>query len=75
MQNKLQELTEKIYKEGLAKGTEEAAQIVGKAKEDASKIIANATKEAEQIVAKPKNRPTTIRRMWKPRLPFLPVRL
>lgn len=54
MQNKLQELTEKIYKEGLAKGTEEAAQIVGKAKEDASKIIANATKEAEQIVAQAK---------------------
>ncbi len=51
MQNKLQELTEKIYKEGLSKGTEEAAQIVAKAKEDASKIVSDAKKQAEQIVA------------------------
>jgi V/A-type H+-transporting ATPase subunit E len=51
MQNKLQELTEKIYKEGLSKGTEEAAQLVAKAKEDASKIVADAKKQAEQIVA------------------------
>jgi V/A-type H+-transporting ATPase subunit E len=51
MQNKLQELTEKIYKEGLTKGTEEAAQLVSKAKDDAAKIVADAKKQAEQIVA------------------------
>lgn len=51
MQNKLQELTEKIYKEGLAKGTEEASQLLAKAKEDASKIVSDAKKQAEQIVA------------------------
>lgn len=50
MQNKLQELTEKIYNEGLSKGTQEANQLVAKAKEDASKIIADAKKEAEQII-------------------------
>lgn len=54
MQNKLQELTEKIYKEGLSKGTEEANQLIGKAKEDASKIIGDAKKQAEQILAQAK---------------------
>ena len=50
MQNKLQELTDKIYKEGLTKGAEEASQLVGKAKDDALKIVADAKKQAEQIV-------------------------
>ncbi|MDX9770010.1 MAG: hypothetical protein RBT19_06590 [Tenuifilaceae bacterium] len=54
MQNKLQELTEKIYKEGLTKGTEEANQLVNKAKEDAAKIVADAKKQAEQILAQAK---------------------
>lgn len=51
MQNKLQELTEKIYNEGLSKGTEEANQLVANAKEEANKIISKAKKEAEQIVS------------------------
>jgi V/A-type H+-transporting ATPase subunit E len=54
MQNKLQELTEKIYKEGLTKGTDEANQLVNKAKEEASKIVADAKKQAEQIIAQAK---------------------
>ena len=54
MQNKLQELTEKIYQEGLTKGTEEANQLVAKAKDDAAKIVADAKKQAEQIVAQAK---------------------
>lgn len=52
MQNKLQELTEKIYREGLSKGTEEANQILAKAKEDAARIMADAKKEADAIVGK-----------------------
>jgi V/A-type H+-transporting ATPase subunit E len=51
MQNKLQELTEKIYKEGLSKGTEEANQILAKAKDEAVRIVADAKKEAEKIVS------------------------
>ncbi len=51
MQNKLQELTEKIYREGLEKGQEEANHVIAKAKEDASKILADAKTQAEQIVA------------------------
>lgn len=51
MSNKLQELTDKLYQEGLSKGRQEGEQIVGKAKEEAVKILDNARKEAEEIVA------------------------
>lgn len=50
MQNKLQELTEKIYQEGLEKGNEEAKTIVDNAKQEASSIVEAAKKEAEQII-------------------------
>ncbi|MFO7613547.1 MAG: hypothetical protein R6W71_02805 [Bacteroidales bacterium] len=60
MENKLQELTSKIYKEGIAKAREEADQIMAaankdadelraKAKEEAAKIIENAEKEAREL--------------------------
>ncbi len=60
MDNKIQELAEKIYKDGVAKADAEAGQIVAnaersskavveKAEEKAKAIIANATAEAEQI--------------------------
>lgn len=51
MQNKLQELTDKLYNEGLSKGKQEAEQILGKAKAESGKIVADARKEAEKIVA------------------------
>ncbi len=51
MSNKLQELTNKIYQEGVAKGNEEAEKLISSAKEEASDIIKNAKKEAEKIVA------------------------
>ncbi|MFP4557149.1 MAG: hypothetical protein ACLFNU_09780 [Bacteroidales bacterium] len=54
MQNKLQELTEKIYQEGLSKGNEEADKIIAKAKEDSEKLISDAKKQAEQIVSQAK---------------------
>ena len=50
MQNKIQELTEKIYQEGIEKGNAEARQIVENAKTEASEIIKNAQKEAEDII-------------------------
>lgn len=52
MQNKLQELTEKLYNEGLSKGKTDGEAFLQKAKEDAEAIIAQAKKEAEQIIAK-----------------------
>lgn len=54
MQNKLQELTDKLYNEGLSKGKQEAEKLLADAKTKASEIIANANKEAEAIIAKAK---------------------
>jgi len=50
MQSKLQELTDKLYKEGLSKGQEDAAQLVDAAKKEAARIIAEAKAAAEQLV-------------------------
>ncbi len=51
MNTKLQELTEKIYLEGVEKGQSEAASIVAKAKADADEIKAMAEAEAASILA------------------------
>ncbi|MFW6327771.1 MAG: V-type ATP synthase subunit E [Bacteroidota bacterium] len=51
MQNKLQELTDKIYKEGLEKGNEEAERIIAVAKEKADKIISEANEEKNRIIS------------------------
>lgn len=51
MQNKLQELTDKLYQEGLSKGKAEAEQILAAARGEADKIIADAHVEAGRILA------------------------
>lgn len=51
MNTKLQELTEKIYREGVGKGQSEATRIVEQAKVEAAEIIANADAEAASILA------------------------
>lgn len=51
MSNKLQELTEKLYNEGLSKGKEEGEQLLARARSEADGILAAARKEAEEIVA------------------------
>lgn len=50
MENKLQELTRKLYDEGLEKGRAEADKLVADARKDAERIVAEARAEAEQIV-------------------------
>ena len=52
MENKLQELTDKLYKEGLSKGKEEGEAILADAKAKAEEIIKNAEAQAEAIVKK-----------------------
>lgn len=52
MQNKLQELTDKLYNEGLQKGKQEAEQMVANAKNEAAKIIAQAKEQAQEILSK-----------------------
>ena len=50
MENKIQELTDKIYREGVEKGNVEAQKLISNAKEEAAQIIENARKEAEALV-------------------------
>lgn len=52
MENKLQELTDRLYNEGLSKGKQEGEEILAKAKQDAAAIVAAAEKEAAEIKAK-----------------------
>lgn len=51
MSNKLQELTEKLYNEGLSKGKEEGELLLARAHEDAEKLLADARRQAADIVA------------------------
>ncbi len=52
MQDKLQELTEKLYNEGLSKGRQEGEQILAKAQKEAEAIVAEARAQAAAISAK-----------------------
>lgn len=50
MENKLQQLTEKLYNEGLSKGRADADAILAKANADSAKIIGDAKATAAKIV-------------------------
>lgn len=50
MENKLQQLTQKLYDEGLSKGRSEAEKLVADASAKAKSIIADASAEAEVIL-------------------------
>mgnify|MGYP003484312860 FL=1 len=52
MDNRLQELTDKLYNEGLSKGKEEGEALLAKARTEADEIIAGAKKQAAEILAK-----------------------
>ena len=51
MQNKLQELTDQLYNEGLAKGREEGERLLEEARAEASRTVADANRKAEEIIA------------------------
>ncbi len=55
MQNKLQELTDKLYEEGLSKGKKEAEELIEKAQKEAADIVAKAKEEYKEILEKAKN--------------------
>lgn len=50
--DKLQELTQRLYDEGLSKGRQEGEAILENAHKEAERIIAEARKEAEAILTK-----------------------
>ena len=49
MQNKLQELTDKLYEEGLSKGKAEGERVIAEALKEADRLVAEAKEQAEQI--------------------------
>ena len=68
MNTTLQELTEKIYTEGVEKGNQEAAKIVAEANAKAEETITKAQKEAEQIVLAAQKKAEDIERNTKAEL-------
>jgi V/A-type H+-transporting ATPase subunit E len=51
MENQIQELTDLLYNEGVAKGNAQAEVIVNEAKQNAAKIVAQARAEAEALLS------------------------
>lgn len=49
--DKLQQLTDRLYNDGLSKGREEGARLLEEARKEAEEIVARARKEAEDIVS------------------------
>lgn len=62
MQNKLQELTKKIYKEGISKGNAEAEKIINNSKKEAEEIVSKANKEADKILKDAKKKSDEIKK-------------
>lgn len=56
MDNKLQELTEKIYSEGVERGKAKADELLRKAQSEADAIVAKANADAAQIMTDAKKR-------------------
>ena len=52
MDNKLQELTDKLYREGLSKGKEEGEALLAKAEAKATEIVEAAQRKADEIIKK-----------------------
>ena len=63
MDNKLQELTDRLYEEGLSKGRQEADQLLAKARKEAQDIVAKAREEATAIHDAAEKEATEIRTM------------
>ena len=61
MQNKLQELTDKLYNEGLSKGKQEGEAVLANARVQAAEIVENAKKEAAGIVSAARKEAENIR--------------
>ena len=55
MENKLQELTEKLYTIGVERAKNEAEKIIAEARKEAEKIVNDAKKDAESIMVNARN--------------------
>ena len=61
MDNKLQELTDKIYREGVEKGEQQAQEIIVAAEKQSTAIIENAHREADKIITGAKKKSDDLR--------------
>ncbi|MDP2424194.1 MAG: hypothetical protein U1C46_05970 [Bacteroidales bacterium] len=62
MESKLQELTGRIYSEGIEKANKEAAAILGNARLEATAIVAKANKDAQKILESAKTESENLRK-------------
>lgn len=62
MADKIQELTNKLYQEGIEKAKKEAEQIVADAQKKASKIVEDAKKEQDNIIKKANEQAADLRK-------------
>ena len=58
MQTKLQELTDKIYQEGVQKAQNEAEELLARAKNEAAEIVSKAHAEAQKILEESERKAT-----------------
>ncbi|MGQ1784172.1 V-type ATP synthase subunit E family protein [Saccharicrinis sp. GN24d3] len=62
MQSKLQELTDKLYSEGVQKANEEAESIIDKARQEAEKIVGEAQQKASAAIEEAEKKAAEIQR-------------
>jgi V/A-type H+-transporting ATPase subunit E len=62
MEQKIQELTNKIYQEGVEKGEQRARQLVSEAEAKAASILAEAKAQAEKILLEAQNQAAELKR-------------
>ena len=60
MENKIQELTEKIFNEGVEKGKLEADRLIAEAQETAAAILKEAQEKADNVVAEAQKKATEL---------------
>ena len=64
MENKLQELTNKLYEEGLAKGRSDAERLVADAQAKADAIVREAEEKAAAVVEEARRKAEELRRKY-----------
>jgi len=62
MENKLQELTQKLYNEGVEKAKQEAEKILSEAKSEADKVKQAAEADAKKIIADAENKSSELKK-------------
>lgn len=61
MQSQLQELTDKIYAEGVQKAQQEASEIINKSKAEAETILAQAKQQAAELLSQAEREAASLR--------------